>query len=79
MSRSVDQAGCSTIFAVKATVLPSGDQENSSAPPNGFVGLSASTPFIRSTGPEPSGPGQTKIWLRLWSSHVSQCLNSSEV
>ena len=50
---SVDQAGFFAILEVKAIDLPSGDQVNSSVPPNGFVGLSASAPFMTSTGSPP--------------------------
>src|SRR3989338_7888412 len=78
MLRSVDQAGLVEILAVKAIVRPSGDQANSSAPPNGFGGLSASAPFMTSIGLPPPA-GQTKRWLRLPSSQVSQWRNGSRV
>src|SRR6266850_447764 len=72
MLLSVDQASFFTILDVNAIDLPSGDQANSSCPPNGFVGLSASAPFMTSTGSPPLS-GQTKRWLRLPSFQASQC------
>src|SRR5256885_17172582 len=78
MLLSVDHAGFFAIFEVNAIDLPSGDQANSSVPPNGFVGLSASAPFMMSTGATPL-IGRTKMWLRFPSSQASQCRNISLV
>src|SRR5262245_30211318 len=77
--KSVDHAKSAPSCAVYAISFPSGDHEKSSAPPNGFVGQSASTPFIKSIGwvallvcpLEPTGV--TNTWLRFPSFHVSQC------
>ena len=76
MLLSVDHAGFFAILEVKAIDFPSGDQANSSVPPNGIVGLSASAPFMTSTGSSPL-IRQTKMWLRFPSSQASQCRNIS--
>src|SRR3989442_7780128 len=73
MLLSVDQASFFAIFEVNAIDFPSGDQANSSCPPKGIVGLSASSPFMTSTGLPPF-IGQTKMWLRFPSYQASQCL-----
>src|SRR2546425_2250582 len=73
MLLSVDQASFFAILEVNAIDFPSGDQANSSCPPNGFVGPSASAPFMTSTG-FPPFTGQAKMWFRFPSYQASQCL-----
>jgi len=58
--------------AVKTTPQLSGVNVNSSVPPNGLLGASASMPAIRSTGSPPAF-GITNRWLRRPSVQVSQC------
>jgi len=51
---------------------------NSSGPPKGFDGLSASIAFMTSTG-LPVASGITKMWLRSPVDQVSQCRTGSSV
>ena len=63
--------------AVKTNPRPFGVKVNSSVPPNGFDGVSASISFMTSIG-SPSGTFIANRWLRRPSFHVSQCLMNRE-